>query len=280
MPSEKRQRQDEARLNKRVEMHTASKRQARTKNARNLGLILVALLGVAFLVSVLGGDDDETVDAGSSTTSTAPADATDPLDTSTTVAVAPGPAIGDTECPPAGGADTRTTTFASGPKACIDVAKTYTAEVETSRGTFTVLLDAAAAPKAVNSFVFLARNKYYEGVTFHRIIPGFVVQGGDAVGDPPGTGGPGYTFADELPTGEGPFYEVGSLAMANSGANTNGSQFFVVTGDQGANLPASYTNFGTVTGGMDVVMAIEATGTAEGTPSETTTITKVTISET
>ena len=276
MPSEKRQRQDEGRLTRRLAENTVTKRQQRMRSARNLGGLLALLLVVAFLVSVLGKDDkDDSVDTASSSTTE------NPLATSTTAAadVPAGPAIGDTECPPAGGAAERTTTFASGPKACIDVTKTYTAKVETSRGTFTVELDPAVAPKAVNSFVFLARNHYYDGVSFHRIIPGFVVQGGDANGDPPGTGGPGYTFADELPTGDTPFYEIGSLAMANSGANTNGSQFFVVTGAQGAGLPASYTRFGKVTDGMDVVKAIEATGSAEGTPSDPTTMTKVTITE-
>jgi cyclophilin family peptidyl-prolyl cis-trans isomerase len=106
-----------------------------------------------------------------------------------------------------------------------------------------------------------------------------VVQGGDATGDPPGSGGPGYTFEDELPTEGPPFYEIGSLAMANSGPNTNGSQFFIVTGDQGVQLPASYTLFGKVKEGMEVVREIEATGTDGGSPTEETTITSVTIRE-
>jgi cyclophilin family peptidyl-prolyl cis-trans isomerase len=222
---------------------------------------------------VLSGDDDDPVETGSSSTSVE--GATD----SATVGDPGDPAVGDSACPPPEGAAERTTTFASGPQSCIDLGKTYTATVETSRGTFTVELDDDAAPKTVNSFVFLARHRYFEGVSFHRIIPGFVVQGGDATGNPPGTGGPGYEVPDELPGGEAPYYEVGSLAMANSGPNTNGSQFFVVTGDQGAQLPPSYSRFGKVTEGMDVVLAIEATGTEGGTPSEPTTITKVTITE-
>ena len=95
---------------------------------------------------------------------------------------------------------TRTTTFDSAPPMCIDAGKTYTATFDTTAGSFTVKLDPKTAPIATNNFVFLARNHYYDGVTFHRIIPGFVIQGGDANGNPPGTGTPGYSFADELPS--------------------------------------------------------------------------------
>jgi cyclophilin family peptidyl-prolyl cis-trans isomerase len=266
MPSDKRQRQDEGRLNRRIAEQAAAKKRNRNRATIRFGVAAVVVLGAFFVWSLIAKDDKDEVDTGSASSTTVETTAGDP-------------AIGDTDCPPKSGAEERTTTFASGPKACIDVTKTYTAKVATSKGSFTVELDAKAAPKAVNSFVFLARNRYYDGVTFHRIIPGFVVQGGDATGDPPGTGGPGYTFADELPTGTAPFYAIGDLAMANSGADTNGSQFFVVTGEQGANLPAQYTRFGKVTEGMDVVQAIEKTGTAEGTPSETTTIESVEITE-
>ena len=275
MPSEKRQRQDEGRLNRRVEQTISAKRQQRRRQGRNLAIILGLLIVVAFLVSLGGaGDDDDPVETAASSTTASP-DGT----VTTLPAATAGPAIGDTPCPPVEGAAERTTTFTSGPQACIDPAKAYSASIETSRGTFVVSLDAANAPKTVNSFVFLARNRFFEGVTFHRIIPGFVVQGGDANGVPPGTGDPGYSFADELPVTGPPYYEVGSLAMANSGPGTNGSQFFVVTGDQGVQLQPNYSLFGKVTEGMDVVLAIEATGSADGTPTEPTTITKVTITE-
>ncbi len=287
MPSEKRQRQDEQRLLRLEQQQIEQRRSQRGRQVKTVLMLLGAIVIAALAISVLSGDDDDSTEVTSEETTTTEAtddttDTTGEDDTTTTTAGAtePGdPAIGTSECPPAEGAAERTTEFESGPVACIDPAKTYTALVETSKGEFTVELDAAAAPKTVNSFVFLARHKYYEGVTFHRIIPGFVVQGGDAVGNPPGTGGPGYEFEDELPTDGPPFYEIGSLAMANSGANTNGSQFFVVTGDNGAQLPPSYSRFGMVTEGMDVVMDIEATGTESGTPSEETTITKVTITE-
>jgi cyclophilin family peptidyl-prolyl cis-trans isomerase len=275
MPSEKRRRQDEGRLSRRIAEQEAAKRQTRNRNAIRIGIAAVVVLGGFFVYSLVSGDDGDKVDTASAT-STSSADG----DTTSTVAATPGdPAIGDTECPPAEGAAERTTSFSSGPKACIDVTRSYSAKVTTSKGSFTVELDPAAAPKAVNSFVFLARNRFFEGVAFHRIIPGFVVQGGDATGNPPGTGDPGYEFADELPTDGPPYYEIGSLAMANSGPDTNGSQFFIVTGDQGAALPAQYSRFGKVTEGMDVVTAIEQTGTSDGTPTETTTIEKVEITE-
>ena len=120
-------------------------------------------------------------------------------------------------------------TFNKPPPMTIDPAKKYTATMETSCGKITIDLDAKAAPKTVNNFVFLAKQKYYDGLTFHRVVKDFVIQGGDPKGT--GSGGPGYEFEDELPP-DG--YKIGSLAMANSGANTNGSQFFIVTGNEGA----------------------------------------------
>src|SRR5262245_1712835 len=137
---------------------------------------------------------------------------------------------------------------------CIDPAKRYTASVVTSKGTMTIALDPIAAPQTVNNFVFLARYHYFDGVVFHRIIPGFVLQGGDPKGT--GTGGPGYRFADELPAPGR--YELGSLAMANAGPNTNGSQFFVISGPAGVGLPPHYSLFGKVVAGLDVVAAIDA----------------------
>ena len=168
------------------------------------------------------------------------------------------------------------TSFSAPPPMCITTGKTYSATVETDAGTFTVALDAKAAPKTVNNFVFLAREHFYDGLTFHRVIPGFVVQGGDPQGT--GSGGPGYKFADELPKAGA--YKVGSLAMANSGPNTNGSQFFIITGPQGTQLPPKYSLFGTVISGLDVVKQIEAGGSSSGTPTATHKMTKMTINET
>jgi cyclophilin family peptidyl-prolyl cis-trans isomerase len=159
---------------------------------------------------------------------------------------------------------------------CIDVNKRYSAEMVTSKGNMVIALDPAAAPKTVNNFVFLARYHYYEGIVFHRVIPGFVLQGGDPTGT--GTGGPGYKFEDELPRPGR--YELGSLAMANAGPNTNGSQFFVISGPNGVRLPPQYSLFGKVIDGLDVVAAIDAIGTQQGKPNELVTISSVTIKET
>lgn len=158
---------------------------------------------------------------------------------------------------------------------CIDVARRYSAEMVTSKGTMVIALDPVAAPKTVNNFVFLARYHYYEGIVFHRVIPGFVLQGGDPKGT--GTGGPGYRFEDELPRPGR--YELGSLAMANAGPNTNGSQFFVISGPSGARLPPQYSLFGKVVNGLDVVASIDAVGTSSGKPKERVTIESVTITE-
>jgi cyclophilin family peptidyl-prolyl cis-trans isomerase len=158
---------------------------------------------------------------------------------------------------------------------CIDTAKRYTATMETSKGTMTIALDAVSAPRTVNSFVFLARYHYFDGIVFHRVIPGFVLQGGDPTGK--GTGGPGYRFADELP--KPGRYELGSLAMANAGPDTNGSQFFVISGPDGMRLPPQYSLFGQVVSGLETVAAIDAVGTAQGKPTERVTIDSVTISE-
>jgi peptidylprolyl isomerase len=157
----------------------------------------------------------------------------------------------------------------------IDPAKRYTATMVTSHGTMVIELDPLASPKTVNSFVFLARYHYYDDVIFHRIIPGFVLQGGDPTGT--GTGGPGYKFDDELPAPGR--YQVGSLAMANAGPNTNGSQFFIISGADGVRLPPQYALFGAVVSGGDVVTAIDALGTRSGKPTEKVTIKSVTIAE-
>jgi cyclophilin family peptidyl-prolyl cis-trans isomerase len=142
----------------------------------------------------------------------------------------------------------------------IDTAKTYTATVKTDVGTFVITLDAKNTPITVNNFVFLAQNHFYDCVTFHRVIPTFMDQTGDPTGT--GTGGPGYEFADELPKVASPQYPIGSVAMANAGPNTNGSQFFIVTGPEGEDLPPSYTLFGQVTSGIGVADKINMDGNA------------------
>ena len=179
------------------------------------------------------------------------------------------------ELPNADGSSPKRQKFDAEPPMFIDTAKRYSAEMVTSMGTMKIALDPLAAPRAVNSFVFLARYHYFEGIVFHRVIPGFVLQGGDPTGT--GTGGPGYRFADELPAPGR--YELGSLAMANAGPDTNGSQFFIISGSDGMRLPPSYSLFGKVVSGLDVVSAIDAVGTRSGKPSDKVTIESVTINE-
>lgn len=161
------------------------------------------------------------------------------------------------DCPAPDGSSEKQQEFAEYPPTCIDVTKTYTAEIVTNHGPLTVELDAEQAPVTVNSFVVLARYHYFDDTVCHRAIPQFVVQCGDPTGT--GTGGPGYQFNDELP--EAGEYQIGSVAMANSGANTNGSQFFLITGPNGAALPPQYSLFGQVTDGLDDTLpALDALG--------------------
>src|SRR3979411_3151591 len=139
------------------------------------------------------------------------------------------------------------------PAMAIDAARSYSATVRTSKGDFTLGLDAKAAPVTVNNFVHLAQSHFYDGLSFHRVVPGFVVQGGDPDGN--GTGGPGYKLPDE--TNPAPWVK-GSLGMASSAAGVNGSQFFVLLG-AAPSLSSSgvYNHFGAVSSGADVVSAIQ-----------------------
>ena len=133
----------------------------------------------------------------------------------------------------------------------IDPAKRYRATIATDRGDIDIALDHSRAPKSVNNFVFLAREGFYDGLTFHRVVDDFVVQGGDPEGS--GRGGPGYRFEDEPVQGE---YIAGAVAMANAGPNSNGSQFFICTVDGRHKLTKSYNLFGQVVKGMEVVTSV------------------------
>jgi cyclophilin family peptidyl-prolyl cis-trans isomerase len=146
------------------------------------------------------------------------------------------------------------------PAMTIDTAKTYEATVKTDAGSFVIALDDKHTPITVNNFVFLADKKFFNCVTFHRVIPSFMDQTGDPTGT--GSGSPGYKFVDELPAKATPQYPIGSVAMANSGANTNGSQFFIVTGKEGETLAPNYTLFGNVTSGLSVATKINKDGNA------------------
>jgi cyclophilin family peptidyl-prolyl cis-trans isomerase len=140
--------------------------------------------------------------------------------------------------------------YSAPPTLAIDPVKAYTATMHTDKGDIEIELYAADVPQTVNNFVFLAREGFYDGVTFHRVIPGFMAQGGDPTGT--GTGGPGYRFADERASNK---HLEGTLSMANAGPNTNGSQFFICYGAQ-PHLDGRHTVFGRVTGGMDAVRAL------------------------
>ncbi|WP_276564925.1 MULTISPECIES: peptidylprolyl isomerase [Brevibacillus] len=169
------------------------------------------------------------------------------------------------------------------PEMKIDPNKNYEAVVETNKGSFTIQLFAKDAPKTVNNFVFLANDHFYDGVTFHRIIQSFMIQTGDPKGN--GTGGPGYSFEDELKNGHS--YDKGVVAMANAGPNTNGSQFFIGSGNDVKNLEArpDFTIFGKITAGMDTIDKIAATPVKANAfgensmPTETITIQKITVTE-
>jgi cyclophilin family peptidyl-prolyl cis-trans isomerase len=138
------------------------------------------------------------------------------------------------------------------PEPQIDESKIYRATVTTDRGTIVMDLDPQLAPTTVNNFVGLVRQGYYDGLTFHRVVPDFVIQGGCPEGS--GRGGPGYKFEDEPVKGE---YTLGAVAMANSGPNTNGSQFFVCIDDCTRKLSKDYNLFGYVVDGVDVAVATQ-----------------------
>ena len=142
-------------------------------------------------------------------------------------------------------------TYSSPPPMTIDTSKQYTATIETEKGNLVLELFATDVPVTVNNFVFLARDGFYDGLTFHRVVPGFVVQGGCPVGD--GTGGPGYRFDDEITEHT---HVAGALSMANSGPNTNGSQFFITYTPQ-HHLDGLHSVFGQLVDGMDVMETIE-----------------------
>jgi peptidyl-prolyl cis-trans isomerase B (cyclophilin B) len=143
--------------------------------------------------------------------------------------------------------------YAAAPAMALDTSRNYSATIQTSRGAIEIELFAKEAPFTVNNWVFLARDGFYDGLKFHRVIPDFMIQGGDPNGT--GTGGPGYKFHDEV-FGNPHKHGTGSLSMANAGPNTNGSQFFITHSPQ-PHLNGKHTVFGQVTSGQEVVNAIK-----------------------
>ena len=268
MGTDKRNRKKENRRQRLDDLAKQQQRKRTRKLATRAAIFIAVVVGVALIISVSGGSD-----------STSTNDTT--VDSTATAPVEGRTITGDTPCPAVDGSEARASTFEKAPSNCLESGKTYTAVVTTNKGEFTIVLDQNTAPLAANNFVTLARYKYFDNTQCHRAILDFVVQCGDPTAT--GSGGPGYSFADELPqAGE---YKLGSIAMANSGPNTNGSQFFIITGDQGVTLPPSYTLFGQVTSGLDTtVPALNAASNpdpaANGVPTlETITIVSVVITE-
>lgn len=282
MATEKRERQRANRARKQEQDAKTERQEQRRQVGFTTAIIAVAILaGLGLLFVATRGGEETATDETDTSEQVADPEASDEADVE--VPEIPEPAVevpapggtidGPTECPPADGSTERITTFSEAPPMCIDPSAQYQATFVTNLGDFTVDLDAEAAPNTVNNFVVLARYHYYDGVPFHRIIPGFVIQGGDAVGPVLGQGNPGYLIAEEPPPApaEGETaYEVGSFAMAKSaGPNATGAQFFVVTGDQGAALPPEYSLFGQVSEGLDIISGIEALPTtADDYPTE------------
>ena len=189
------------------------------------------------------------------------------------------PVVDPTSCPAEDGSDGPLNQFDAPPPLCIDVETLYAASFDTNMGSFTMLLDPSLDRISVNNFIVLGRWGAYDGTLFHRVISEFVIQGGD-VQLQYGSGGPGYQFTGDFPPADD-WYRIGSVAMANRGnPATNGSQFFVVTGENGAGLPPLYSPLGHVVEGMDVVMEIEAVATVAGDePLDEVVVRSVTISE-
>jgi cyclophilin family peptidyl-prolyl cis-trans isomerase len=265
MATAKRERQKAARRHK----LQAAQRAAKRRRTIQRTVIVVAVAAVIILSAAYF------FGSSSSSKSTAPLSTTTTLaSTGTTVPASATGGITQAQanaiavragCPASTSTRVNTLHWSSPPPMTINTSKTYDAHVVTTAGTFVIRLDAATAPITVNNFVFLARHHFYNCVIFHRVIPGFVVQGGDPTGT--GTGGPGYTIADEYPKAGHPTYPLYSVAMANTGApHTGGSQFFIVTGAQGEALPPQYSLFGQVVRGQHVVQIINDAGSASGVP--------------
>jgi cyclophilin family peptidyl-prolyl cis-trans isomerase len=258
-----------------LEAARQAKRRQTLMRGGILGAFVIALAVIAAFV--FGGDNGKEVTAANeSTSTTADESATSTPETTATTAAGAGTeeiTCNDTEPEAKGNGKT----YDKAPEMTIDPAKTYTATMETSCGKMIITLDAKNAPIGTNNFVFLAREKFYDGLSFHRVIQDFVIQGGDPEGD--GTGGPGYDVPAEPPKDK---FKIGDLAAAkaaNDPPGTMGSQFFVITGSRGAALPNEYARFGTVTEGVKVAQKLESFGQPDESPSRKLYILSVTIDE-
>ncbi len=263
-------------LAKLAQRRAAERRAVRRRRNSLLGVAGVVVAGILVVVgfNVLAGDDTNRTPSPSPSASAGPAPGTQ------TGTVPPGTASAEVACgglKPAA-ADEPKPQFTA-PALTIDENVTYTATLQTSCGEVVIRLLPKRAPQTVNSFVFLARKGYFDGTFIHRLVDSIdVVQGGDPTGT--GSGGPGYSIPDELQGAE--TYPGGTFAMANSGPNTGGSQFFIITGPQGHNLDGNpaYTIFGEIVEGLDVARRINALpieGEDDGPPTQAIYLERVTV---
>ena len=265
MPSDKRARQRAAREARLAAEAQAKKRRQRIRNGVIVVVVLGAIVGIAFAVS--SGNKPVGNQSKTSTTLSAAATTNARLQAqANAVAVRAG-------CPSSPTTPANHQHYTTAPAMTIDTTKSYSATVVTTAGTFDIGLNAQAAPKTVNNFVFLAEKGFFHCNSFFRVIPGFVNQTGNPAQNN-GAGGATYTLPSEnLPpagTSSKPAYPNGSVAMATSSAGVSGSQFFIVAGSQGESLPNSYPLFGLVTSGMNVVQTINQQGSASGVPPDVT----------
>lgn len=273
--ADKRQRHKEGHRTRVEEARIADARARRNRTAMVIAGVLAVLVIVIVVVSLVGGDDNEKVDAGPTGTAAG-------TDGTTEQATEPAAAGGadPLPCPPDDGSAEPVKSFPAAPSQCIDAEKSYSAVVKTSEGAITIALDNKQSPISVNNFVYLSRYHFYDGITFHRIVTGFV----DQTGDPDGTGagGPGYDLPEEDPTVA---YEPGDVAMAR-GQTVSGSQLFFtidpapLNGTRDSGQPA-YPILGKVSEGQDIVEKINTFGSADGggTPTKAVTIESVEITE-
>jgi cyclophilin family peptidyl-prolyl cis-trans isomerase len=244
---------------------------------------VIAVLAIGISIFILAQPTGPSSPAASGTSATPAATLTVPTPQPTVkVGIVPKPSTAElaastTACAPflkAGNKPQGSKKWGAPPSMVIDKSKHYQAKIYTTYGLITADILPKLAPITANNFVFLACNGFYDNLTFHRVIPGFVIQGGDPLGN--GQGGPGYQFKDEKVARN---YQIGDLAMANAGANSNGSQFFVIQGAQGVALPHNYNLFGHVTAGENIVDQIvnAPSDSSTNAPSSPVHITKVAI---
>ena len=243
--ADKRERQKQNRAAANEAQLVALKRKRRNRSLRNLALLLLPVLAIFAWSQFRSNRSDSGQNTPKSSTTAKPV---------------------------------KKNTNQKAPVLTLDPTKKYTATMETTDGTMVIELDAKNAPIATNNFVSLSRQGFYDGLTFHRIVKDFVIQGGDPQGD--GLGGPGYQVPGEVPTNN---YELGSIAAAKTGADAPGlfgSQFFIVTGDQGVGLPNDYARFGKVSSGLDVALKIQdAPKDSNDKPKKPIYIVKISITE-